>query len=185
MKRYFLLYCCLSQLLVACAPPWTVLPKTEVALGTTYQVELPAGWMRNTANKEVLFISHDGPALQGITIQEATHYEAFKKIKETSTPDILPSELAELTLALVKNEFAASRVFLLENMPALVAGHQGFRLHFKYETSKGLDYEGIITGFATREQVYMIKYYGTSLHYFPRDLPVYDEVVQSFQITGG
>jgi len=186
MKRNFLLYCCLMQILVACAPApsWQVIHETEVTSGATYQVVLPAGWMRNPGNKEALFISLDGPALQGITIQEASHHEAFKKIKGISTPDILPSELAELTLALTKNEFAASRVVLLKNTPALVAGHQGFRLHFKYETSKGLDYEGIITGFATSEQVYIIKYYGTSLHYFPRDLSVYEEVVQSFQVTG-
>ena len=95
---------------------------------------------------------------------------------------MLPSELAELALALVKNELPASRVTLLENTPVLIAGHQGFRLHIKYETSKGLGYEGIISGFATEEQVYLIKYYGTSLHYYPRDLPTYEAVVQSFKV---
>ena len=112
------------------------MPKGEVVSGAAYQVELPAGWMHDTANKEALFISCDGPALQGIEILEATHYEAFKKIKETSTPDILPSELAELTLALVKNELPASRVVLLKNTPTQIAGHQGFRLHISYETVK-------------------------------------------------
>jgi hypothetical protein len=183
MKRHYLIYLCLISILVACAPPWKLMPENEIVSGKTYRVDLPAGWMRNTANKEVLFISHDGPALQGIEIREATHYEAFKKIKETSIPGILPSELAELTLALIKNEFPATRVVLLENTPALVAGHQGFRMHFKYETSKGLDYEGVVTGFATSQQVYMIKYYGTSLHYFPLSLPVYEDVVKSFQVA--
>jgi len=184
MKRYvLLLYCCLALMLAACTPPWKVMPEDEVATGKNYRVELPAGWMRNTANQKVLFISHDGNLLQGIEIREDTHSDAFKKIGETSAPDILPSELAELVLALVKNELPASRVELLENKPVQVAGHQGFRMHLKYETSKGLDYEGIIIGFATGQNVYMIKYYGTSLYYFPRDLPVYEKLVVSFQVT--
>lgn len=185
MKRHSLLCGCLALTLTACAPAWKYMPESETATETTYRLVLPAGWMRNTANHEILFVSHDGPALQGIVIREADHAEAFKEIDETSTPDILPFELAELTLALTKNELAASRVVLLENTPALVAGHQGFRLHIKYETAKGLDYEGVITGFATDKKVYFIKYYGTSLHYFPRDLPEYEKVVQSFQITEG
>lgn len=183
MKRYFLTCCCLALALVACAPPWKVIPESQIASGKSYQVKLPAGWMHNTSNNKELFISHDGPMLQGIEIQEGGHDDAFAAINEKTSPDMLPSELAELTLALVKNELPASRVTLLQNTPALIAGHQGFRLHIKYETSKGLDYEGLISGFATERQVYLIKYYGTSLHYYPRDLSTYEEVVQSFQVT--
>ncbi len=185
MRRHCLLYCCLVLMLAACAPPWKHMPDSEVVTEATYRVQLPAGWMRNTANRDSLFISRDGPALQGIEITEGTHEEAFKKIHETSSPDMLPSELAELALALTKNELAASRVVLLENTPASVAGHEGFRLHLKYENAKGLDYEGVVTGFATVKRIYLIKYYGTRLHYFPRDLPVYEEMLQSFQLTEG
>ncbi|MGW8313306.1 MAG: hypothetical protein ACWGOL_08750 [Desulfuromonadales bacterium] len=183
MKRHYLMYCCLALLLAACAPPWKVMPVDEAATGKSYRVELPAGWMRNTANQKVLIISHDGNLLQGIEIREESHNDAFKKIGETSSPGMLPSELAELVLALVKNDLPASRVELLDNKPVHVAGHQGFRMHLKYQTSKGLDYEGIITGFVTDEYVYMIRYYGTSLYYFPRDLPVYEKLVASFQVT--
>jgi hypothetical protein len=182
MKRYFLTCCCLVLGLVACAPPWKVIPESEIASGKSYQVELPAGWMRNTSNDKELFISHDGPMLQGIEIQESGHDDAFEAINEKITSEILPSELAELALALVKNELPASRVTLLQNTPVLIAGHQGFRIHINYETSKGLDYEGITSGFATEKQVYLIKYYGTSLYYYPRDLPTYEEVIQSFQV---
>lgn len=182
MKRNLLTCCCMVLVLVACAPPWKVIPVSEIASGKSYQVELPAGWMRNTANKKQLFISHDGPMLQGIEIQENSHDDAFGAINEKISSDMLPSELAELTLALVKNELPASRVTLLQNTPFQIAERQGFRLHIKYETSKGLDYEGIISGFATDKQFYLIKYYGTRLYYYPRDLPTYEEVVQSFKL---
>jgi hypothetical protein len=182
MKRYFLTCFCLVLGLVACAPPWKVIPQPEITSGMSYQVELPAGWMRNTSNNKKLFISHDGPMLQGIEIQESSNDDAFEAINKKITSDMLPSELAELTLALVKNELPASRVTLLQNTPVLIAGHQGFRLHIKYETSKGLDYEGIISGFATEKKVFQIKYYGTSLHYYQRDLPTYEKVVQSFKL---
>ena len=183
MNRYLMACCCLALVLVACAPPWKVIPEPETASGMSYRVELPAGWMRNTANKKALFISHNGPLLQGIEILERSHDEAFAAINKKVTSDMLPSELAEMTLALVKNELPASRVTLLQNSPVTIAGRQGFRLHIKYETSKGLDYEGIISGLATAKQVYLIKYYGTSLHYYPSDLPTYENVVQSFQVT--
>jgi len=73
-------------------------------------------------------------------------------------------------------------VTLLQNTPFQIAERQGFRLHITYETSKGLDYEGLISGFVTDKQFYLIKYYGTSLYYYPRDLPTYEEVVQSFKL---
>ena len=182
MKSHLLTCCCLALVLVACAPPWNAIPESEVVSGKSYRVELPAGWMRNTANKKQLFISHDGPMLQGIEIQESNHDDAFAAINEKISSDMLPSELADLTLALVKNELPASRVTLLQNSPVQIAERQGFRLHIKYETSRGLDYEGIISGFATEKQFYLIKYYGTSLHYYARDLPTYEKLVQSFEL---
>ena len=66
MKRYFLTCCCLALALVACAPPWKVIPESQIASGKSYQVKLPAGWMHNTSNNKELFISHDGPMLQGM-----------------------------------------------------------------------------------------------------------------------
>jgi hypothetical protein len=185
MKRRILLYCCLALMLAGCAPPWRVIPKSEVASGQTYKVDLPAGWMQNEARKDVLFISLFGPALQGIEIREAPPAEAFKKIHETVAPGILPSELAELKLALIKNELSPQRVVLLENKPALIDGHQGYRLQVKYENSRGLGYEAVVYGFTARDQVYMIRYYGTSLYYFPHDLPVFEGLVKSFRLTGG
>ena len=73
MKRICMLCCFLLLILSACAPPWKVMPQPEIVSGKAYQVELPAGWMRNVANKESVFISRDGPALQGIEIIEKTH----------------------------------------------------------------------------------------------------------------
>ena len=182
MKRHLIVFGCAALLLTNCGPAWKVLPEGESASGKNYHVQLPSGWMRNTKNQEALVISRDGNLLQTIEIREASHYDAFKKINETSTPDILPSELAELTLALVKNELPASRVALLENKPTQIDGHQGYRMHFTFENSEGLLYEGIITGFAAGQNVFMIKYYAPGLYFFPRDLPVYEALVQSFQV---
>jgi hypothetical protein len=184
MKRLILLFCCLVLMLAGCAPPWRVLPESEVASGRTYKVDLPAGWMRNEARKDALFISRYGPDLQGIEIREAPPADAFRKIHETAAPGILPSELAELNLALIKNELSPRRVELLENKPALIDGHQGYRLQVKFENSRGLGYEEIVYGFAAGDQVYMITYYGTSLYYFPHDLPVFEALVQSFRLKG-
>jgi hypothetical protein len=130
-----------------------------------------------------ILISRDGPALQFITLETATHEKAFEKIKEVSDGSMLPSELAELTIALIKTQQNSTSVEVVENKPIVISGNDGFRLHVSFENQKGLNYEGVIYGVADNEKVFLLSFYATQIHYFPRDLPVFEKLVSSFRLT--
>ena len=174
----------LTLLLVGCAETWI---KIDHA-GSHYRdehfrVTLPTGWLR-LKQGDSLILSKDGILLQYIIIQFKPHAKAFEKLKKRSSPEMLPSELAQLTIA----EFKAAQddslpsLEILANSPFEMAGHVGFDLHLRYKTETGLRMDMQMRGIVDDKGYYLVKYNAPRLHYFERDRETYEALTETLRL---
>ncbi len=154
--------------------------------GAHFSVTLPTGWIARKQEDSILTFK-DGPSLQPIQVKYLPHDEAFPKLERSSSPGMLPSELAELHIA----ELKASRdtgiysLKVIENEPERISGHRAFSLHLSYKQESGLRYEMLVRGFVNANGLYLMDYRAPSLHYFDRDRAVFEALVQSFKENPG
>lgn len=174
----------LALLLSGCAATWV---KVDDA-GRHYQdehysVTLPVGWLR-LESEDSLILSKDGILLQHIIIQFRPHAKAFEKIEKDTSSTMLPSELAELTIAELKatQDEGLPSLEILHNTPVELASHTGFGIHLRYKTDDGLRMDILLRGLVDENGFYLIKYNAPTLHYFEHDRPAYESLTESLKL---
>ena len=171
-------------LLTSCAGSWTrVDDKSRVYQNSHFTFNAPLGWMLLNSGDSVS-LSKDGPDLQRIGIVFNTADKAFPTIKKPASTDMLPSELAELTIAEIRvsQENGMPGMEVVSNKPVTIDGHQGFALHLRYKLDSGLRYESMVNGFVTPQGLYVLYFRAPTLHYFSRDQDAYNHIVETFRI---
>jgi hypothetical protein len=185
MKLHHGLIVCLSLLALAgCAATWVRVDDADRRYaGEHYTVTLPAGWMRSQT-EDSLMLSRDGLDLQRIVIEYRPHDKAFEKLGKSSSAGMLPSELAELTIAELKasQDEGLPSLEILDNRPTQIAGHTGYALHLRFKTDAGLRIEVLLRGFVDEQGLYQLLYRAPTLHYFGRDREVYESVAGSMKL---
>ncbi len=182
---YKLLMMLLVGMLAGCAANWVRIDSADTQYrGAHYHVSLPAGWVRFEKDDTVL-LSRDGPDLQRILIEYRAHDKGFENLKRTSSPGMLPSELADLTIAEIRAtaEQKLPSLEVLSNAPVEIGGQTGFALHLRFKTEEGLRMELLIRGFVDERGFYLLTYRAPTLHYFERDRPVFESVATSFRAS--
>lgn len=179
--------CLLALILAGCAATWVRVDDTDSHYsGEHYSVSLPAGWMRSEVGDR-LVLSRDGLDLQRIVIEYRPHEKAFEELEKSSSAGMLPSELAELTIAELKasQEEGLPSLEILDNRPIEIAGHTGYALHLRFKTDAGLRIEVLLQGFVDEHGLYQLLYRAPTLHYFGRDREVYESIAGSMQHKHG
>ena len=174
----------LIGLLAGCATTWVrVDDANREYRNEFYRVTLPPGWYRHQSGDSLL-LSKDGLDLQRILIQYHPHEKAFETLDKPSAATMLPSELAELTIANIKagQEGGLPSMTILGNEPMEIAGHSGFSVHLRFKTDAGLRIELLMRGFVDEQGFYLLMYRAPTLHYFARDRQVFESVSESFRI---
>jgi hypothetical protein len=182
IRLYFLALC----LLAGCAGPYTRIEKPQFT-GTdqAYTVDLPVGWVQGSfpQQSDTVSISRDGFGLQSISIYCARHDKAFPKLKKTVSAKMLPSDMAEIQLAEMKaNHPNSNSMQVVESTATTIADMKGYRLHVRYLNDKGLRFEQVTYGLVGAQYYYTLSYVAPTLHYFPRDKQVFEQLVKSFHI---
>ncbi len=173
----------ITALIAGCATTWARIDDANRNYqGEHYSVMLPPGWMRLESGGNLL-LSKDGIDLQRIIIEYHAHDKAFEKLKKTSSATMLPSELAELTIADLRasQKDGLPSLKVIGNSPVEIAGHTGFLLHLGYKTDEGLRIEMLMEGFTDADGYYLLSYRAPTLYYFARDRAVFESVCASFR----
>jgi len=169
--------------LIGCQGLWTRIDAKTVAYkGDRYAVNLPTGWLRLQQNK-IMLATRDGIGVQNITFVFHEHEEAFEETEQKSTPDMLPSELADRYVADLRaaDEHGLPSLEIISDLPITIDGRLGFELHLQFLNDDGLRYERLVSGFANAEGFFVVSYQAPSLHFFERDRATYQNVLQSFR----
>lgn len=156
---------------------------TTHAIDKSYQIDIPHNWVKLTGQNGLLVFSKDGPAIQRILTTFAEHKMAYPAQEKASSVDMLPTELATLAVAELKQYKSLSAIETVSSRPAVIDGHKGYKLHLRYKNGHGLRYERILYGFVTKDGLYELMYEAPTLTFFKRDLPVFEAAVKSFKLN--
>lgn len=155
--------------------------------GRGYSVQFPAGWKFNRLwFSDETGATRDGPELQVIFVDFRAHKNAFKALKKSSSPDMMPQEMAESLVADMTKERGLENVQMLANEPAVVSDKPGFKLRFEYlmPVNRGaVRVREIIAGAAGKAGLYLVGYRAPVLYYFDRDVDQFSDALKSFTIT--
>ncbi len=149
--------------------------------GAGYTLDLPKGWMasKNTKNMR---ITRDGLALQQIHVLIADITKQDKDAKKRLKKGMLPQEVAEGILDVMRSDKRLGQFTLVENAPAQIGGREGFRLVYTYRNEK-VRYRTVYYGLLQDEKFYRISYTAPVRYYFDKDVAAFEEIVKSFKLT--
>src|SRR5260221_10691689 len=150
MRRLLLL----ATLGLSCATPkprWVdaATPRTT----NNFSLDLPAGWMR--ANQDVIVVAtRDGPLLQQIFVERLQVGKPLPSTKKTIVADMMPQEVAEVVADDLVSNPGTKGIQIVENAPASVGGHPGFRILAAFKDRDGLKYKNVVYGVLGPPRVY-------------------------------
>ncbi len=174
-------------LLAGCATPrWTYTPGEYRRDAGNFVISIPEGWfVWQNPDLAKVTITRDGLPLQQILVGRVAIQDPLPNTKRKFEPGMLPQEMAEI----VRDGFASAKNLrnfrLIENVPASVATHPGFRLIFSARDAGGLREKNVFYGFLSGEWFYYLRFTAAERHYFDRDLETFEEVVRSFRLVPG
>jgi hypothetical protein len=169
--------------LAACTP-WTRVDSANRLETKTrdYTVELPLGWVKHTTRSSNIFITRDGPALNTIVVSRQPHDVKLPHTKRITRADMLPHELAELTLAEWKSTEATANLEVLANTPATLGGQPAVRVHIRYKNERGLPIERVLIGMVDAKGRLSLQYEAPAIVYFQRNLADFEAMAASVRL---
>lgn len=168
----------LAAMLIACAHAGGGSP---APLGFT--MATPAGWKQVATDDPIVFLTKDGGYKQFIMGQERPLAQPFQFTQKLITKQMGPGQAAEV----IVNEVAADQNIrnfsVLENVPAQIAGKNGFRLMFVYTDADNFLFKVIYYGFIQGDYLYSLRYGATDDNFFQGDLKTFQQVLNSFKLV--
>ncbi len=179
-RRY--LTCLLALTLSACAP-WALVEPDGRSFSKPgdYALDMPAGWVKRTADVNDVFLTRDGPALDYIVVARQPHDRKLPRTKRETRADMLPFELAELALAEWRNNDATANLEVLSNAPTRLGGKPAIRLHVRYRNERGLPIERLMVALVDARGRLSLLYEAPAIVYFQRGLPAFEAMLASLR----
>ena len=173
---------CLLVSLAACAPWTRIDPTTRLETRSDdYSIELPVGWVKQTAGANDIFITRDGPALNYIAVARQPHTRKLPYTKRETRADLLPHELAELVVAEWKSAEATANMEIVSNAPLLLDGKPAVRVQGRYKNERGLPIERVVVTLVDPRGRLTLFYEAPSIVYFQRGLPDFEAMLASLR----
>lgn len=175
----------LAMILAGCATYSLIEPK-RTTIGDLYTVEPQIPWSSAKSGKYEIW-TVDGRALEQIQfISGLDEGEPLFKGKEQHKKQAFKKSLsASEIVELVVDGLAADGVQqpVTKNLrPAQFGAHTGFRFEVSFVAKGGLENEGLVVGAVIKDKLYLIKYTGTRMHYFPKYRDHVERIIQSIQM---
>ena len=175
---FFLLF---VFILCGCAT-WMAVGGNYKSASENYAVELPEGWRKYNPAKGKLLITKDGFTLQRIQITRAKSDTKLMHTKKRFEKGMLPQEAAEVVIDNLRSNPNILNQNIIENKPAQVGGHPGFKIVYAYQNKSGLNKKGVLYGLLTRNWWYEMIYEAPERHYFPKNLPTFEKIMETFRL---
>lgn len=170
--------------LAACAPWQRVDPADRsAAKRDDYTLELPAGWVKRTADSNDVFVTRDGPALNYIVVDRQSHDRKLPRTQRATTPDMLPHELGELAIAEWRRNEATANLQVLANAPTRIGGRPAVRVHVRYKNERGLPIERLMVALVDARGRLSLLYEAPAIVYFQRGLADFEAMLASVRFN--
>jgi hypothetical protein len=154
---------------------------------TGYSIQYPPGWrwLKMPFGDETI-ATRDGPQLQAIGVDFRKHKNAFRALRQDSSPEMMPQELAQKLVAEATAAGGLQNMEILSDEPMLLAGRPGFRLHLAYRSSVdagSVRYEEIVVGANSPQGIFIVYYRAPHLHFFSRNVESFEKSLATFTIS--
>lgn len=174
----------LGASLSACAPWQRIDPADRsAARRDDYTLQLPAGWVKRSADSNDIFVTRDGPALNTILVNRQPHDRKLPRTQRTTAADMLPHELGELAIAEWRRSEATANLEVLGNTPATVGGRHAVRVHVRYRNERGLPIERLMVALVDARGRLSFLYEAPAIVYFQRGLADFEAMVASVRFS--
>ena len=154
------------------------LPKSD------FSVEIPAGWWKPQYVNKYL-ITKDGPFLQYVLIQQRPIDRSFKNTKKKLRKRMLPLESAGIIIDEIASDRKIMNFKVLENTPAVIDGHAGFKILFTYKNKKGFAYKTLYYGFISGNSFFNLRYSAGMQDYYDNGIADFKQMLTSFKLVKG
>lgn len=176
MKKRFGGFMVMAVLLVACAH----MGNTQPAM--TSSVAIPEGWKQVPTDEPILFITKDGGYKQFTLVQERLLSKPFQFTQRTIDKGMVPQQAAEVVVREIISDQNIRNFSLLENVPAKIAGYDGFQITFIFTDADGFLFKTVYYGFINGDLFYSIRYGATKDEYFDKDFKTFEGILKSFKL---
>ena len=182
MKKFLLLLISLC-LILGCATAANKrslkdLPKSD------FSVEIPAGWWKPQYVNKYL-ITKDGPFLQYVLIQQRPIDRPFKNTQKKLKKRMLPLESANIIIDEIASDRNITNFKVVENTPAVINGHAGFKIIFTYKDKKGSMFKTLYYGFIRSNTFFNLRYNAAMQQYYDKDIADFKLILNSFKLVEG
>ena len=181
MKRIAWLIAVLA-LASGCAP-WTAVGGKYVESSENYEADLPNGWKKENLNRNFLRITKDGIGLQQIAVGRWSVDKDLPHTKRKFSPGMLPQEVADLVIDDFRSDNDRTDYEVVDNSPAKVGGHSGFKITYTYRTKAGLKKKGSYYGALLDKWYYYCMFDAPAMYYFSKDYETFEKVKESLRIS--
>jgi hypothetical protein len=147
-----------------------------------FLVTVPTGWWKpKHINKYLL--TKDGAFLQYVLIQQRPIDHPYSHTNRKLNKGMLPQEVSGIII----DEIALDRRILnfnvIENVPAVIDGHDGFKILFTYKNKRGSTFKTLYYGFISGDSFFNLRYNAAMRHYFEKDIADFEQILSSFKVV--
>jgi hypothetical protein len=146
----------------------------------SFMIDIPEGWRR--IDRPYLLITKEGPFLQNIMIQNRFIGRAFRYTKKKMQREMLPEEAAQIIIDEYASDQNIGNLKVLDNTPAEINGHDGFKIFLTYIGPKGNEFHTLYYGFLKADTFFNLRFTAGGRQYFQKDIETFKHMLNSFQV---
>jgi hypothetical protein len=127
-------------------------------------------------------MTRDGLLLQTVAVTRTDFDAKISNTDRKIEAGMEPHEAAQILIDALRADLNRHHLEVLDNQPATVGGHPGFRLEITYKTAEGLTLHETIYVALTEDSYVTARYTAPHRYYHERDANVFEQIVASLQI---
>ena len=135
------------------------------------------------STQESEMLSRDGAYLEYILVQSRPLAQGFRFTHQKVNANMLPHEAAQLIVDNLRSDPLIRKFRLLASEPAVVDGHDAFRLIYSYRDQYDVELKTIYYGVILPDQFFNLRYTAAQRYYFDQELPTFNKAFQSLQLV--
>jgi hypothetical protein len=148
-------------------------------------VDIPQGWYKPKYEKRYLITKWGKATLGYVFIQQRPIDRPFNHTKKKLRKRMLPLESAGIIMDEISSDRKIMNFKVLENTPALLDGHAGFKILFTYKNKKGFAYKTLYYGFISGNSFFNLRYSAGMQDYYDNGIADFKQMLTSFKLVKG
>ncbi len=128
-------------------------------------------------------ITKDGAFLQYVLIQQRPIDLPYSHTKKKLNKGMLPQEAAGIIIDEIASDRRIFNFNVIENAPAIIDGHEGFKILFTYKDKNGSTFKTLYYGFISGDSFFNLRYNAAMRHYFEKDIADFEQILSSFKVV--